>query len=98
MFTVFHILDNIKLRTGRFFIWIYFISLSGSGQSTLYVSVIWAELCRQSVARIITAPQSRIAIWILCLRVSRLNHKSVYHPMEQDVVKKVLFYKFDKVI
>src|SRR5574344_589160 len=98
MFTVFHILDNIKLRTGRFFIWIYFISLSGSGQSTFYMGVVWTKFCRQRVTRIITAPQSRIAIWILCLRVSSLNHKSVYYPMEQDVVKKVLFYKFYKII
>jgi hypothetical protein len=47
--------------------------------------MILTELCRQRIARIIIAPQGSVTIWIFSLRVSRLNHKSIYYSESKDL-------------
>ena len=89
--------DDIELGTTTATFWINLVTLSCSGQSTAFMKQSVLDFCLKRIVRTSYTKHlsSRCALRI---RIATLNHKVLYHSMEQSAVIITLLCQFKEVV
>ena len=89
--------DNIKLRPATTTLWINFVTLSRSSQSTTFMEKSVLDFCLKRIVRTSyskhLSSRCSLRIWI-----TTLNHKVLYHSMEQCAIVITFLRQLQKVV
>ena len=90
--------DNVELRARRFLFRIDSIARAGSRNSATLVEQFRENKLTGNLFAIIIRAKNRIRCRRLRRRIAGLNHKILYHPMEQHTIVCAGLYIFHKII
>ena len=89
--------DNIKLRATTTTLWIHFVTLSRSSQSTTFMENSFLDFCLKRIVRTSytkhLSSRCSLRIWI-----TTLNHKALNHSMEQCTIIIFFLCQLEEVI